>query len=117
MKQMDECKIVIGLMKFTIQFVCFTFVAYQTYQCFEKFLSQPKNTEISIKHADEYPYPDVTLCPYQAEDTYKINLAECNLTTYQYFGQSIWYAEKNLNSTCNDPESLYHHFTKAGLIS
>ena len=109
--KVNECKIFVELIKFTIQFACFTFVAFQTSKCFDKFLNRPKNTEITIKHAHEFPYPDLTLCPYQADDSYKIRLAECNLTTYDYFGNDIWFS--NVSDTiCNDPELLYEHFTK-----
>ena len=58
------------LISFTLFTGCFSFVVFRSYQCFSKFLAQPKSVDISFQFAGKLPFPSITLCPPIANPDY-----------------------------------------------
>ena len=58
MKHPKEFHNFISLM---VTFACLSFVLYQSHECWLKYYTLPKSTDVSIQKAESYP--EVTLCP------------------------------------------------------
>ena len=97
-----------------ITFACMTFVIYQSAYCFEKFLRQPKITNIDIENAFDHPYPSITIC-YDKTDFYEDTLVQCNLTNDLYYKGNIWIGN-GTKSFCEDPRLLYEEMTQGEVI-
>ena len=83
-----------------ITVACLIFVAFQTQKCIQKYLKNPKSTEVSIELASKHPYPDITLCRSDFE-LYDKNLENCNLSGKSYIENFDWYGK------CSDPEEVF----------
>jgi len=62
--RMNTRNLITSALSFAILAFCITVVAWQTWQCFAKYLSQPKATDLSVeKLADQPILPTITICP------------------------------------------------------
>ena len=78
-RTLTSCLIILG---------CITFVFYQTYQCFEKYVGKPQGTKLSIDFNGRHKFPAITVCanpteigtvkPYNKEI-----LDDCGIKRYQ----------------------------------
>ena len=55
---------------------CFSFVSWQSYLSFEKFLHRPRSTSISIDDTKNWPIPQFFFCPELKFDP----LEKCNVS-------------------------------------
>ena len=54
---------------------CLSFVSWQSYSLFEKFLQRPRSTSIEIDDTKNWPIPQFFFCPELKEEP----LEKCNL--------------------------------------
>ena len=49
--------------KFSIYFLCVTFVIWQCQKCFQKYFENPVGTKLSLVSTNEIPFPVISICP------------------------------------------------------
>ena len=84
-----------------VTFACLSFVLYQSHECWLKYYTLPKSTDVSIQKAESYP--EVTLCPKDLK-VYNDFLQKCNLSYSDYFSSYKWTG----NDSCKDPQILWN---------
>ena len=91
---------VFDIVSHLITFACLIFVGFQSQKCIQKYLRNPKSTEVSIELASKHPYPDITLCRSDFE-VYDKNLENCNLSGKTYIENFDWYGN------CSDSAKVF----------
>ena len=63
-----------------ISLACFGFVFWQSVQCIEKYIENPKGTKLSLKHTSElHQFPAITVCAPTSERYDIDHLKRCGL--------------------------------------
>ena len=66
--------------------VCLSFVTWQSYLSFAKFLKRPRSTSIEIDETKNWPIPQFYFCPgFKNEEA----LEKCNLSWYVFTYHSV----------------------------
>ena len=89
----------------TIFFIgCTAFVVYRGYRCFDKYLKNPKNSEVSYESSKNHPFPSFTLCA-SPKQSYNGNqmMTECQLEKHEYLQGAKW-----VGTNCTDPKILHN---------
>ena len=101
------------ILKAVIFIACFSFVGWQCYLSFEKFLEKPRGTSLSLEFANKWPFPRFTICPMIAflrrnEDV----LNDCgfhgSFGYKKYTDQGYW-TGLGYDDNCTDPKKLYEN--------
>ena len=95
---------------------CFSFVLYQTWKCFDKFLNYPKASHLTLVDSGQTVLPDISICPQDgAKDKSLDELIEeimfINGTTYSDMNGMnfrFWIYHRILHPT--EPQIIYQAF-------
>lgn len=94
---------------FIIFVACFAFVAYQSSNCFEKYLKKDRSIDTSFVRQTEVEFPEMTLCPEYYTETpdegpmaYNLSiLEECGIR-----GEDMFYGKYYVSDKCSAGEIL-----------
>ena len=99
---------------------CFSFVLYQTWHCFDKFLHYPKATHLTLLDTSQTVLPDISICPQDANEKGLDELIEeimfINGTTYPDIETTdggnfrFWIYKRLLHPT--EPNMIYQAYGK-----
>ena len=103
------------VLKAAIFLACFSFVAWQCYLSFQKFLENPRSTSLSMEYTHDVSFPTFTVCPTTPFLRRNADvLKKCGfygLTGYMnYTDKGYWSASGlDLDANCTDPKKLYEN--------
>ena len=63
---------------------CLSFVSWQSYSLFEKFLKRPRSTSVEIDDTKNWPIPELVFCPDMFDFELE-PLRNCDLSKYVSF--------------------------------
>ena len=107
-----KCILFEHLFNLSIFLTCIGVVTWQCMKCFNKFISKPKGTHVSIMNtASGILFPSISVCPNPIEGILKSEiLNECGLSKEDYFFHAKW-SNQSIEK-CADPKTLYHDIIK-----
>ena len=99
------------ILKALIFFSCLSFVLWQVYLSFQKFLQHPRSTSLSLEFAKDWPFPRFTVCSKNLFDARKEGVLDaCGIFSDRYdkyTDKGYWIGIGNEN--CTDPKKLYEN--------
>lgn len=78
------------IVQFTISLVilvsCLSVVAWQTWNCLEKYMEKPQGTKLSVEYTAGHIFPAITICVNPDNSIYnKDLLADCGVKMWVFF--------------------------------
>ena len=80
-KRTGQRKVIFRLFSFSITFVCFVFVNWQSMKCLSRFTQKLEGTSLSIENTADLPFPAITIC---GGSGYGYNLNELKKCSNRY---------------------------------
>ena len=101
------------VLKAAIFLACFSFVAWQCYLSFERFLENPTATSVGLKYASDISFPTFTVCPRSPFLRRNADvLKKCGFygsTGYRNYTDKGYWSGLDFNANCTDPKKLYEN--------
>lgn len=100
------------ILKAVIFVSCLSFVLWQVYLSFQKFLQNPRSTSLSLEFAKDWPFPRFTVCSKNLFDARKEDVLDaCGIFSNRYdkYTDKGYWIGIGHDENCTDPKKLYEN--------
>ena len=97
------------IVKSVIFLACLSFVSWQCFLSFERFLEKPTVTSLSKEFSKDQPYPRFTICPSKHSSHLNVHqdvLQACGVSSRSFTDQGLW---TSTLENCSDTKLLYEN--------
>ena len=97
MNKLSNCR---KALKVLIFLACLSFVLWQCYLSFTRFLEEPISTSVGSDSARNWPMPKITVCPTMPYNYFK---ATCDMDPHEW-NSGKWVGQSQWTANCFDPK-------------